>query len=62
MTDKQKLLELLDDFSLGYTNEGNKIVLEEGNENVIGRDGYGATFMFTKDDDFEKLKIKKIKE
>lgn len=62
MTDKQKLLELLDDFSLGYTNEDNEIVLKEGNENVIGRDGYGAKFMFTKEEDFDELKIKKITE
>ena len=39
MTDKQKLLILLDDFELGYTNEDNNIVLREGNENVIGRGG-----------------------
>lgn len=37
MTDKQKLITLLDDFQLGYTDEDNNIVLKEGNENVIGR-------------------------
>ncbi|MBU3159488.1 hypothetical protein KPL37_06930 [Clostridium frigoris] len=59
MTDKQKLLILLDDFELGYTNEDNSIVLKEGNENVIGRDGYGATFIFQKDNSFDALKIHK---
>ena len=39
MTDKQKLLILLDDFELGYTDEDNNIVLKEGNENVIGQIG-----------------------
>ena len=59
MTDKQKLLILLDDFELGYTNEDNNIVLKEGNENVIGRGGYGATFIFGKDSSFDALKINK---
>lgn len=57
MTDKQKLLNLLDGFHLGYINENNNIVLKEGNENVIGRDGYGTIFIFTKEDDFDQLKI-----
>ena len=59
MTDKQKLLILLDDFQLGYTNEDNNIVLKEGNENVIGRGGYGATFIFEEDNTFDALKIYK---
>ena len=59
MTDKQKLLILLDDFELGYTNEDNNIVLKEGNENVIGRGGYGATFIFEKNNSFDALKINK---
>ena len=59
MTDKQKLLILLDDFELGYTNEDNNIVLREGNENVIGRGGYGATFKFEEDNSFDALKIYK---
>jgi len=59
MTDKQKLLILLDDFELGYTDEDNNIVLREGNENVIGRGGYGATFIFEKNDSFDALKIYK---
>jgi hypothetical protein len=59
MTDKQELSNLLDRFQLGYTNEENNIVLKEGNENVIGRDGYGATFIFKKDDTFDELKIYK---
>ncbi|MBU3183075.1 hypothetical protein [Clostridium psychrophilum] len=57
MTDKQKLLGLLDDFELGYTDENNSIVLKEGNENVIGRDGYAATFIFEKNNAFDALKI-----
>ena len=40
MTDKQKLLILLDDFQIEYMNEDNNIELKEGNENVIGRGGY----------------------
>ncbi|MBU3110282.1 hypothetical protein [Clostridium lacusfryxellense] len=59
MTDKQKLLILLDDFELGYTDEDNNIVLREGNENVIGRGGYGATFKFKEDNTFDALKIHK---
>ncbi|MBU3074679.1 hypothetical protein [Clostridium estertheticum] len=59
MTDKQKLIILLDDFELGYTDENNNIVLKEGNENVIGRGGYGATFIFEKDNSFDALKIHK---
>lgn len=59
MTDKQKLLILLDEFQLGYTNEDNNIVLREGNENVIGRGGYGATFIFQEDNTFDALKIYK---
>jgi len=59
MTDKQKLLILLNDFQLGYTDEGNNIVLKEGNENVIGRDGYRATFIFEEDNAFDALKIYK---
>ena len=59
MTDKQKLLILLDDFQLGYTDEDNNIVLKEGNENVIGRNGYGATFIFEEDNSFDALKIYK---
>ena len=57
MTNKQELLNLLDGFCLGYTEEENNIVLKEGNENVLGRDGYRATFIFTKDNTFDKLKI-----
>ena len=59
MTDKQKLLILLDSFQLGYTNEDNKIELKEGNENVIGRGGYGATFIFKENNAFDTLKIHK---
>lgn len=59
MTDKQKLLILLDNFELGYTNEKNNIILREGNENVIGRGGYGATFIFEEDNSFDALKIYK---
>jgi len=59
MTDKQKLLILLDDFQIGYTNENNNIELREGNENVIGRGGYGATFIFKEDNTFDALKIHK---
>jgi len=59
MTEKQKLLILLDDFQIGYTSEGNKIELREGNENVIGRGGYGATFIFKEDNTFDALKIHK---
>ena len=59
MTDKQKLLILLDDFQLGYTDEDNNIVLREGNENVIGRDDYVATFIFEEDNTFDALKIYK---
>jgi len=57
MTDKQKLLILLDEFELGYTDEDNNIVLREGNENVIGRGGYEATFIFKNDNKFDALKI-----
>ncbi|MCJ7689733.1 MAG: hypothetical protein MUO60_10515 [Clostridiaceae bacterium] len=59
MTDKQKLMILLDEFQLGYTNEDNNIVLREGNENVIGRGGYGAKFIFEEDNTFDALKIYK---
>lgn len=59
MTDKQKLMILLDEFQLGYTNENNNIVLREGNENVIGRGGYEATFIFEEDNAFDALKIYK---
>ncbi|MGH4137797.1 hypothetical protein [Clostridium sp.] len=59
MTDKQKLLILLDDFELGYTDEDNNIVLREGNENVIGRGGYETTFIFEEDNSFDALKIYK---
>lgn len=59
MTDKQDLLNLLDGFHLGYTEENNNIILREGNENVIGRDGYEAAFIFTKENIFDELKIHK---
>lgn len=62
MTDKQDLLNLLDGFNLGYTEEDNNIVLKEGNQNVIGRDGYEATFIFTENNAFDELKIKKNKD
>jgi len=59
MNDKQDLLNLLDGFQLGYTEEGNNIILREGNNNVIGRDGYEAAFGFTEKNAFDELKIHK---
>ena len=61
-TDKQKLLELLDEFGIGYSEDtyDNALYVSlkaKNGEKVVGYTGFSADFKFTADESFIEVGV-----
>lgn len=52
MTDKEKLIKLLEDFEVVYWEDDDSVITSEGDNNVTGHRGYFTKFDFHKDGRF----------
>ena len=58
MTDKEKLIKLLDDFGINYTSHNDREVsCETDDEKIHGYTGSNATFNFDDDGTFRDMEI-----
>lgn len=55
MTDKEKLIELLVSFGVGFECEFNEIVCKQGAEKVGGYSGFVTSFLFSEDGTFQNM-------
>ena len=55
MTDKDKLKSLLEEFGVGFDDDGEDVICEQGMEKVVGYTSFFILFEFDKEGNFVQI-------